>query len=102
MPASNKRPPDARLRVRVQPRASHNQAEIAEGSNCLLVKVTAPPVKGAANRACIELLADVLGVRKSDLAIIKGHHSRDKVIRVTGLSETQLLEAQLRRRIEKL
>lgn len=97
MAANNERASSIRLQVRVQPRASRNQVAATSGSKSLLVKVTAPPVKGAANRACIELLADALGIRKSALAIVKGHQARDKVIQIAGLSETEVF-----RRIENL
>lgn len=91
MSLTNKKPPQALVQVRVQPRASRNQVQVANNSNCLRIKVTAPPVKGAANRACIELLAHALAVRKSDLAIVKGHQARDKVVQVVGLSEDEAL-----------
>lgn len=78
-----------RLRVRVSPRSSRSQIAGWQG-DVLAVKVTAPPVEGAANKACIELLAGALGVRKSQVALICGAASRDKVFEVTGLSEADL------------
>lgn len=82
-----------RLAVRVTPRSSRN--EIAGWrDDVLAVKVTAPPVEGAANKVCIELLADRLGVRKSHVALVSGAAAREKLFEITGLSR-----AGLRRRL---
>ncbi len=73
------------IRVRVQPRASKNQmAGIVEG--VLKVRLTAPPVDGAANKACCEFLAGLLGVAKSRVKIVKGHTGRNKTILIEGLA----------------
>ncbi|MBW2434650.1 MAG: YggU family protein [Deltaproteobacteria bacterium] len=65
--------------VYVQPRSSKNMI-VGLHRDSLKVKVTAPPVDGAANRACIRLLAKCLSVPASSLDIITGHHSRTKTI----------------------
>ena len=75
-----------RLRVRVNPRGSRNQVTAWEGE-VLHVKLTAPPVEGAANKAAVEFVAELLGVRKSQVALVSGHTSRDKTFMITGLSE---------------
>ena len=49
------------LKVRVQPRASRNEVT-GWRDGVLSVRLTAPPVEGAANRACRDFLADLLGV----------------------------------------
>jgi uncharacterized protein len=69
------------LKIRVQPKSSRNQIVGTQG-DALKLKVTAPPVEGAANKACIELLAKALGVPKSCLEITSGHAGRDKRILV--------------------
>ena len=72
------------LNVRVQPRASRNSVEIgADGT--VRVRVTTPPDRGKANDAVIKLLAARLGVSKSALHLVRGHASRNKVIRIEGL-----------------
>ena len=79
----------ARLRVRVTPGAPHNEVTgYAEG--VLRVKVAAPPVKGQANKELIAFLSDILGIRKSQISILKGESSRDKVLAIDGLSLEQL------------
>lgn len=77
--------------VRLQPGAK---------SSCLMrlrdgilhVRVTAPPHRGQANQALLALMAQALGVSKSDLAIIRGHTSRNKVLAIQGLSSEELKE----------
>ena len=75
--------------VRLTPRASENEiAGIQDG--VLKVRLTAPPVEGAANAALIELIADRLKVRKSAVSIISGDKARSKVVQVIGLSREQV------------
>ncbi len=80
-----------RFDVRVIARAPQEEFGGIRGS-ALVVRVSAPPVGGAANEALLRMLSDALGVPTSDLAIISGHHSRDKALRVVGLSATELKE----------
>jgi len=73
------------MRLHVQPRAG--RCEIAGVFNgALKVKVTAPPVNDAANRAIIEYFSKLLRVPKSSLQIPAGSKSRDKILRIRGLS----------------
>jgi uncharacterized protein (TIGR00251 family) len=79
--------------VKVVPRASRNEiAGVEEG--VLRVRLTAPPVEGAANQALVKLLAGVLQVPARDVEIVAGHGGRHKVVGVTGLS-VQEVEARL-------
>ncbi len=66
--------------VTVQPRASKN-AVMGRHGDTLKIKLTAPPVDGAANKACITFLAKQLGVAKSRLEIVSGHNGRVKRVR---------------------
>ena len=77
------------LKVRVNPRSSRNQITGWQG-DVLGVKVTAPPVEGAANKACIEFLADQLGVKKSQVTLVTGAASREKVFEITGISREDI------------
>jgi len=54
--------------------------------DALRVRVTAPPVEGAANRELLRLLARLLGVRSADLALEAGARGREKRVRVRGLA----------------
>ncbi len=71
--------------IRVHPRARKNSIT-GELGDALKVALTAPPIDGRANEACIEFFAKLLAVQRSAVSIVSGETSRNKVIRVTGLS----------------
>ncbi len=76
------------LRVRVQPRASREEiVGVREGA--LVVRLTAPPVEGAANRALSRLLGKRLGVPPSAVVIAAGTTNRSKLVLVSGLTTSQ-------------
>ena len=77
------------LVVRVTPRSRKNEIVGADGT-ALRVKLTAPPVGGAANAALCEFLASVLGVRTNAVTLIAGQTSRHKVVRVEGVTKDQV------------
>lgn len=72
------------LRVRVQPRASRD-AIAGERQGALVVRLTAPPVEGAANAALVRLLGRVLGIAPSAISVLRGAAGRDKLLRVEGV-----------------
>ena len=78
-----------RFTVRVQPRASRSAIEGVHG-DALRVRLSAPPVDGAANEALIELLAKALGVAKRDVRVVAGGASRSKVIEVEGVASARV------------
>ena len=67
--------------VYVQPRAS-KLAIVGLHDDALKIKLTAPPVGGAANQQCIQVLSKTLGVPKSDISIVGGITHRKKQIRI--------------------
>ena len=73
----------------MNPRSSRNEI-IGFRDGVVSVKLTAPPVEGAANRACVEFLADQLRLRKSQITLVAGEKSRDKLFEVSGISQTDL------------
>jgi uncharacterized protein (TIGR00251 family) len=75
--------------VKVQPRAKRN-AIIGELGDALKISLTAPPVEGRANDACIEFFANLLEVPRSSVSIASGKSGRRKVIRVAGLTSDEL------------
>jgi uncharacterized protein (TIGR00251 family) len=75
--------------VRIHPRARKN-AITGELADALKVSLTAPPVQGKANTACIEFFANLLKVPRSSVTIAAGHTSRNKRIAVAGLTAQQL------------
>ena len=77
------------FKVIVQPRGSKNQIIGLQG-DALKIRLTAPPVEGAANKMCIEFLAKSLKVRKSDVEIIRGQRSRTKQVLVRSASRKKI------------
>jgi uncharacterized protein len=75
--------------VKVHPRARQN-AVAGELGDSLKLSLTAPPVEGRANEACINFLANLLKVPRSSVTIASGQNSRRKVIRVSGLSADEV------------
>jgi uncharacterized protein len=75
--------------IQVIPHASRAEiAGVQEGA--FKVKVTAPPMEGAANEACIKLLADKLGLKKSQMEISSGAKSRKKTVMIKDISKEEL------------
>ena len=75
--------------VKVHPRAKKN-AITGEVGDALKLALTAPPVDGKANDACINFFAKLLNVPRSSVTIAAGQTSRNKVIRVMGLSAEEI------------
>ena len=71
--------------IKVHPRAKKNAAT-GELGNALKVSLTSPPVDGRANEVCIEFFAKLLMLPRTSITIASGQNSRNKVIRVAGLS----------------
>ena len=80
------------LAIKVIPRASKNEIGEPLGAE-LKIKVTAPPVDSAANRAVIEFLADALNTSKSNITLIRGETARHKTILIKDLSPEQVANA---------
>ena len=75
------------LSVRVTPKAAASRIA-AEGGK-VRAWVTAPPDKGKANKAVVELVAKALGVPKSAVAIVRGETAREKMLRIAGFAKDQ-------------
>jgi uncharacterized protein len=71
--------------VKVHPRAKKN-AITGEVGGAIKLSITAPPVDGKANDACIDFFAKLLRVPRSSVTIASGQSSRNKVIRISGIS----------------
>ncbi len=74
-------------------RARDELVEVRDG--VLIARVSAPALEGRANRALIRLLARRLGVAPSRVVIVRGERSREKLVRVHGISQSTL-DAALR------
>ena len=76
------------LAVRVIPRSPRSTITGRRG-DAIVVRLAAPPVEGAANDALIEYLARVFDRPRRDVSILSGEKSRDKRIRIDGLSDAE-------------
>jgi len=56
----------------------------------LKIRLTAPPVDGAANEALVDFLSTTLSIGKSQVEIVSGHTSREKRIKIVGMSEADV------------
>lgn len=81
----------ATFAVKVHPRA-RKDAVTGEVGEALKVALTAPPVEGRANEAVVEFFAKLLRVSRSSVTIAAGESSRQKIIRVAGLSAAAVAE----------
>ena len=72
------------LSIKVIPRASKDEIGTPLGPE-LRAKVTAPPVDAAANQALLRLLTRTLDCSRNQLEIVRGHTSRHKAIRISGM-----------------
>jgi hypothetical protein len=86
---------EAILQLRVTARARRNALGTIE-DGVLAVRLAAPPVEGAANKALIALLAEALGVSRSAILVESGTRSRHKRVRISGLAPDEV-----RRRLEQ-
>lgn len=79
------------LDVRVIPRASRpGLAGTRDGA--LLVRLSAPPVEGAANAELIQLLAKALDVPKRQVTIVAGERGRLKRVKLEGVTAERVAE----------
>jgi uncharacterized protein len=79
----------AAFQVKVHPRAKKN-AITGEVGDALKVALTAPPLDGRANEACIGFFAELLNVPRSSVTITAGQSSRNKVIRIAGRTAAEV------------
>ena len=77
------------LRLRVQPRAAHNQVAGLQG-DALKIRLTTPPVDGKANAAVIAFLARLFDLPKAAFRLTSGQQSRNKTVVITGALELHL------------
>lgn len=75
----------AKITVRVTPRAKHNEIVGLE-DGVWHIRVAAPPVEGRANWELLEFLSQRLGISRSAISLLMGQHSRRKVLAIEGLS----------------
>ena len=82
-------PAMGRLTVTVSPSASRSEFVGRQGG-AWKVRVSVAPERGRANDDLLEVLAGALRVRRGDLAVVRGHASRQKVVEVAGLDSSEV------------
>ena len=76
------------IKIKVEPRSSKTGI-VGPYGNALKVKLTSPPVEGKANKELIEVLARELKVKKKDIEIVSGQSSKNKVVRINGITSIE-------------
>ena len=79
------------FKIRVRPSASRNEIKGLRGE-ALKIDINAPPIKGKANKECIRFLAKELRIPKSNIEILSGLKSKDKLISIKGIDKEKLLK----------
>lgn len=90
MSGAPRRGDEARINVRVTPRAGRNAVE-GTRDGALLVRVAAPPVDGAANEAVARVIAEALGIAPTRVRVVSGGGGRRKVVGVRGLDRAEIM-----------
>ncbi len=80
------------LKIHLLPRASRNEICGLHG-DAIKVKVTAPPVEGKANMALQRFIAKKLDLAASQIEIMAGQRSREKILRISGISRAEVEKA---------
>jgi uncharacterized protein (TIGR00251 family) len=78
------------LKVYVQPKSSRNEI-VGPYRDGIKVKITAPPIEGKANEGLVQLLAREWGLPPSSIEIVRGHHTREKTLRIQALIPAEFL-----------
>ena len=81
--------------MRLQPRARRTEV-VGERAGAIVIRVTAPPVDGKANAALCAFVAERAGVPQSQVSVVRGQTSRDKLVRVEGAEAAAVRAALLR------
>ena len=82
---------DSEINIKLLPRSSVNQI-IGLENNVYKIKVTSPPVDGKANKSLINILSKQLGIAKGKIEITSGTISRNKKVKIKGLSKVEIAQ----------
>lgn len=84
------------ITVKVIPRAKKNEVAGLMEDGSIRIRLTAPPVEGAANQALVEFLADLLGIHRNQIEIVAGLSSERKLISLVGIEPHKVDEVMHR------
>ena len=85
---------EATIAIRLQPRAKRDEV-VGERGDAVVIRLTAPPVDGKANAALCAFIARKLRISAGRVELVRGQTSRDKVVRVEGVTQADLRDALL-------
>jgi uncharacterized protein len=80
-----------RIEIRLKPRAKNDRVTVT-GAGSADIAVTSPPVDEKANEHLVKLLAKRLGVSKSAVTLLRGGHSKNKVVAVEGINTEEAMK----------
>jgi hypothetical protein len=80
-----------RLRLRIVPNAKRSEV-VGPHGDALKLKIAAPALEGRANEELVEFLAEKLSLPRRSVKLVSGEKSRDKVVAIEGLAETDARE----------
>jgi uncharacterized protein (TIGR00251 family) len=80
------------ISVKVIPRAKKNEVAGLMGDGSVRIRITAPPVEGAANQALVEFLSQLMNIHKNQIEIVAGLSSERKLITLVGISPQSVEE----------
>jgi hypothetical protein len=83
------------LAIRVIPGSKRNEIDGILEDGTIRIRLTAPPIEGKANSALIEFLSKILSVRRSDIEIVAGETSRNKLVSITDIDPHTVQERLL-------
>jgi uncharacterized protein (TIGR00251 family) len=81
--------PETIIAVRAQPGARRSEI-VGIRDGVLVARVSAPALQGRANQALCRLIARSLGVRRSQVSVVRGERSRDKLVRIEGVDRADI------------
>jgi len=70
------------LKIQVKVKPNSKVEEVSQEGDSFIVKVKEPPKEGRANRAVIKLPAEHFGVSQSQVKILSGFKSKNKVVEI--------------------
>jgi uncharacterized protein len=74
------------ISVKVIPRAKKNEVAGLMEDGTIRIRLTAPPVEGAANQALVEFLSQLMGIHRNQIEIVAGLSSERKLISLVGIA----------------
>ena len=77
--------------IQVQPNAHENKVDRYK-DGIVYLKITAPPIRGKANKEVLAFLSSILNMSKSSLEIVKGETNKKKILAVKGLNQLEFFQ----------